>query len=161
MSTLTTIWVCAGVGAGFAVAFAVLAAKTKLASNSFKAKPLLTANETEFLGRLETAIPEFRFHAQVAMGALIEPAIGQKQNAKEFFRMRGMFSQKIVDFVAQSRGTGEIVALIELDDRTHNAEKDAKRDAMTNSAGYRTVRWQSAKKPSIAAIRNELLSPRK
>jgi very-short-patch-repair endonuclease len=46
-----------------------------------------------------------------------------------------MFSQKIVDFVAQRRSDGSIVAIIELDDRTHGSEKDAPRDEMLKSAG--------------------------
>ena len=153
------MWIYALVGALFAIAMVVAAAnKNKSVALRFKAKKLLTANEMEFLGRLEAAVPEFRFHAQVAMGALIEPAVSQKQDAKMFWSLRGMFAQKIVDYVAQDRATGDIVAIIELDDKTHNAEKDAKRDAMTASAGYKTIRWHSAKRPTVAAIRAELLA---
>ena len=47
---------------------------------------------------------------------------------------------EIVDLVAQDRATGAIVALIEVDDATHNAERDCARDEMTRGAGYRTVR---------------------
>ena len=122
----------------------------------FKAKPFLTPNELEFLGRLEAAVPEYRFHAQAAMGALLDPAVSRK-DAKEFFRVRGMISQKIVDFVAQSRRDGSVKAIIELDDRTHDSEKDARRDAMLASAGFQTIRWNSKTKPDIAAIRARLL----
>ncbi len=123
----------------------------------FKAKPFLTANELEFLGRLERAVPEYRFHAQVAMGALLEPAMAKKLNGREYMRARRMFSQKIVDFVAQRRDTGQIVAIIELDDRTHNTEKDAKRDAMLQQAGYRVMRWTSKSKPATAEILDSLV----
>ena len=47
--------------------------------------------------------------------------------------------------------------MIELDDRTHNAGKDAKRDEMLECAGYRTVRWKSKAKPDAEAIRAALL----
>lgn len=124
----------------------------------FKAKPLLTANEMEFLSRLEAAAPELRFSPQVAMGALIEPAV-PRSNRKSYYRLRGMFSQKIVDFVAQRRTDGQIVAIIELDDRTHDAGKDAKRDQMLKSAGYRTIRWNSKAKPDAAGIRAQLFPP--
>lgn len=124
--------------------------------NKFKAKSFVTANELEFLFRLEAAAPELRFHAQVAMGALLDPSIS-RQDTKEFFRLRGMFSQKIVDYVAQSRWDGSIVALIELDDRTHNVEKDEKRDSMLKGAGYRIIRWNSKTKPNKEAIRTELV----
>jgi very-short-patch-repair endonuclease len=160
-SNLITLTAFAGAAAvGFAIFKARIVAKgggSNLESK-FKAKAFLTANELEFLGRLETAAPELRFHAQVSMGALLDPAVSRK-DGKAFFRLRGMFAQKIVDFVAQSRKDGSIVAIIELDDRTHNGEKDVKRDAMLTCAGYRIVRWHSKTKPAISAIRAELISP--
>ena len=159
-TTLITLVVFAGVAvASFAVLKAKIDAKGGASGDlkdRFKAKFMLTANELEFLGRLETAVPELRFHAQVAMGALLDPAVSRKEG-KEFFRLRGMFSQKIVDFVAQNRKDGTIVAIIELDDRTHDGEKDAKRDSMLASAGYRIIRWHSKTKPEVAAIRAELI----
>jgi very-short-patch-repair endonuclease len=73
------------------------------------------------------------------MSALLDPAV-PRSDGKAYYRLRGMFAQKIVDFVAQRRTDGQIVAVIELDDRTQDAEKDAKRDEMLNSAGYRAIR---------------------
>jgi hypothetical protein len=158
MSTAFNLIGLAVIVTGAALGAAAL--KAKLAANTgeaakFKQKLLLSANELEFLARLEAAMPEFRFHAQVSMGALIEPGV-PRTNPKAYFRLRGMFSQKIVDFVAQSRESGSVVAVIELDDRTHDSEKDSKRDAMLASAGYRIIRWQSKTKPDIAKIRAEL-----
>jgi very-short-patch-repair endonuclease len=127
------------------------------AADQFKKKVFLTPNELEFLARLEAAAPELRFHSQVAMGALLDPVVSRQSDAKAFYRLRGAFAQKIVDYVAQRRSDGHIVAIIELDDRTHNSEKDAKRDAMLASAGYKTVRWHSKAKPGASAIRAELL----
>lgn len=126
-------------------------------NNSFKQKLFLTNNEMEFLGRLERAVPEFRFHAQVAMGALVDPKINRKDNGKLYMSLRGKFSQKIVDFVAQEKETGKIIAIIELDDITHNTQKDDSRDSITKQAGYKTIRWQSKKKPTIEEIRMELM----
>lgn len=124
---------------------------------NYKAKPLLSANELEFLSRLESAVPELRFCPQVAMGALLDPAVSKKENPSRHASLRGTFAQKMIDFVAMDRKTGAIVAIIELDDRTHNEEKDAKRDAMLKSAGYKTVRWHSKNKPDAVAIREELI----
>ena len=154
--SMTLLLICL---ASVVVAAFVLAAKgaTGRRTAMFKARPMLTANELEFLGRLERAVPEYRFHAQVSMGALLEPAIAKKLNGREYMRARGMFSQKIVDFVAQRRDNGQIVAIIELDDRTHNAEKDAKRDAMLQQAGYRVMRWTSRSKPATAEILDSLV----
>jgi len=122
-----------------------------------KAKQFMSANELEFLHRLETAVPEYRFHAQVAMGALLEPAVAGRANRRQYASARNMFSQKIVDYVAQRRDTGQIVAIIELDDRTHKPEKDAQRDAMLQQAGYRTVRWDAKNKPGRADILTALV----
>ena len=127
-------------------------------AGQFKAKRLLTANELEFIGRLESAAPELRFHAQVSMGAVLDPAV-PKSDGRAYMSIRGRFAQKIIDFVAQDKKTGDIVAIIELDDRTHNETKDAKRDTMLASAGYRTIRWNSKNKPDAAAIRAMLFPP--
>ena len=72
------------------------------------------------------------------------------------------FSQKIVDFVAQDRATGNIVALIEVDDRTHNPLRDARRDAMTAGAGYATIRIPGSVRPTFHEVRDRvaaLLAP--
>lgn len=124
-----------------------------------KARRFMTPNETEFLQRLETAAPELRFHAQVAMGALLEPLVARKGNSRAWWRVRNAFSQKVIDYVAQRRDTGQIVAVIELDDRTDDAVKDARRDAMLHQAGYRTVRWHSNSKPNRAEILATLMAP--
>ena len=161
MSTASTIAVIAAVGI---VAFALVALKAKIGTGgagtrtAFKRKTFLTSNELEFLGRLEASTPELRFHAQVSMGALLDP-VASRKDGKEYFRARGMFSQKIVDFVAQRKADGSIVAVIELDDRTHDSDRDGRRDAMLSSAGYKVVRWKSKSKPDADAIRAELLPP--
>lgn len=144
------------------LAAAYLAAKKRAADaapeDDYKPKRLLSDNELEFLDRLEQAVPEFRFHAQVAMGAIMEPNASRRDDGKRYFSLRGKFAQKFIDFVAQDRKTGDIAALIELDDKTHSADKDEKRDALTSKAGYRTIRWNSKRKPDIAAIRSALLN---
>ena len=160
MSATSNLMVLVLIAGAAAVGLAF--AKGKLALRGpelkFKSKPLLTSNELEFLARLEGAAPELRFFPQVAMGALIEPAVSRR-DGKAYYLLRGMFSQKIVDFVAQRRSDSQVVAVIELDDRTHNARKDASRDQMLASAGYRIVRWNSKTKPAATSIRAVLLSP--
>lgn len=124
------------------------------------ARPFLTGNEREFLGRLERALPECRVHAQVSMGALMRPSIPQGHDARQRSRhrsIRNTFDRKIVDFVIESRAGGRIIALVELDDRTHDAKKDHRRDRMTAAAGYRTIRWRSRQKPDREEIRRAVL----
>ena len=160
MSTTTDIGTLIAIVAVGFVGLAFLRAKVggnrgMGSSGKFKAKRLLSPNELEFICRLESAAPELRFHAQVSMGAVLDPAV-PRSNGKAYMSIRGMFAQKIIDFVAQDKRTGNIVAIIELDDRTHNGAKDAKRDAMLSSAGYRTIRWNSKSKPDSSTIRFEL-----
>jgi hypothetical protein len=135
-----------------------LASKRKPVAGKVKGRAFLTANELEFLNRLEAAVPEVRFHSQVAMGALLEPAFAKKVDPRAYMSIRGSFSQKVVDFVAQDRGSGAVLAVIELDDRTHHATKDNKRDEMLREGGYKVVRWQSTAKPDAAAIRDALVA---
>ncbi len=49
-----------------------------------------------------------------------------------------------------------MLAVIELDDRTHDGDKDSKRDDMPASAGYRIVCRISKTTPDKATIRAEL-----
>lgn len=114
-------------------------------------KLLLTPPERRFLSILEDALPECRIYVQVAMGALIEPARGLSQ--RDRMRVRGRFSQKIVDYVIEHAANGEIIALVELDDRTHSAAADRSRDAITQAAGYRTVRFHRDRWPHPNAVR--------
>jgi very-short-patch-repair endonuclease len=71
-------------------------------------------------------------------GALLQTE--RDYNRSETLRIRNRFSKKIVDFVIEDRASGAILALVELDDRSHNPLADRLRDAMTASAGYRTIR---------------------
>jgi hypothetical protein len=113
------------------------------------AKNILTANEREFFYRLKRALPDYHIFPQVAFGAILDTPY---DTGRRYYR--GRFSQKIADYVVCERLTMNIIAIVELDDRTHNLAKDRKRDAMLNNAGYRVVRFQSKSKPSESAIAN-------
>jgi hypothetical protein len=113
-------------------------------------KALLTPNETEFFQRLQRALPSYHVFPQVAFAALLTD--DGKLSAKARWSVRAQFDRKIADFVICERGSLQVVALIELDDRTHVASFDRKRDAITNAAGYRTIRFQSKHKPTEAEI---------
>jgi very-short-patch-repair endonuclease len=63
-----------------------------------------------------------------------------------------------VDYVVCTRSC-EVVAVVELDDKTHSRAKDQLRDARLQQAGIRTVRFQSRDKPKVNAIRALVLEP--
>jgi hypothetical protein len=140
---------------GVAVALIVLAFALLFRSRTpwlarIKPKSLLTANETEFFHRLQRALNGYHVFPQVAFGAVLTDD-GQLAS-KARWSVRAKFDRKIVDFVICERGSLKIVALIELDDRTHSASADRERDAITKAAGYQTFRFQSKQKPSEAEI---------
>lgn len=135
--------------AGFMVLMRFLGQRSQGAQEYLK-KPLLTDNEKEFFGRLIEALPDFHVFPQVAMGAILMPAV-PRSDKSNYYRIRGTFSQKMVDFVVCDKAMS-IVVLIELDDRTHVTEKDGKRDAMTSQAGYATLRFSSKNKPTREEI---------
>ncbi|WP_371424532.1 DUF2726 domain-containing protein [Tardiphaga sp.] len=111
------------------------------------AKEFMTKREQAMLAALEHVLPMYRVHAQVAMGALLAAPRrpGQRFNPAD----RNAFSQKIVDFVIVDPTLGKVVALVELDDRSHDRAKDRVRDAMTARAGYKTIRIAGSARPTI------------
>lgn len=120
---------------------------------SYRQKALMSPVEIEFFERLTEALPEHYIFPQVAMGAILKPKV--TSDKKEFHSIRGTFAQKIIDFIVCDKNMN-IVAIVELDDKSHNADKDDKRDAMLNSVGYKTIRWQAGNKPKIEDIAKEI-----
>lgn len=115
------------------------------------ARQFLTEREEAMLAAIEQILPGHRIHAQVSMGALLRAPRrdGRKASAAD----RNSFSQKIVDFVVQDRSSGSVVALIEVDDSSHVARRDQDRDAMTQRAGYTTIRIPARAKPALPDVR--------
>lgn len=117
------------------------------------ARAPLTPNEAEFFARLVAAFPEGFVFPQVSMGALIEPKGGTPKDRLAAFRA---ISQKRVDYVVCDSELA-VVCVVELDDRTHDATADQRRDAVLQSAGIQTMRWQSRCKPASHEVRAALL----
>jgi very-short-patch-repair endonuclease len=100
-------------------------------------RPLMTPREIEFWHLLRRAAGQFHVAPQVAMNALLNADRGLDASRRQ--RTRNQFQSKVVDF-ALVDDSGLVQLLIELDDRSHLADKDATRDRMTRQAGYRTLR---------------------
>jgi hypothetical protein len=113
-------------------------------------KPLLTPNEAEFFHRLQRALPAFLVFPQVSFAGFLTDDGTLSRNAQ--WAVRAKFDRKIADFVICDRKSLAVVALVELDDRTHSAQADLQRDAITRAAGYQTIRYQSRQKPTEAEI---------
>jgi hypothetical protein len=119
----------------------------------YRAKVLMSDNELEFFFRLSKALPEYMIFPQVSLQALLEAASSDKKTA-EADRLR--IAQQRADYVI-CNPAGGVVAVVELDDRTHDRRKDAIRDARLKQAGIKTLRYQSKAKPSLAAIQEDIL----
>ena len=138
-----------------AVAFmAVLkGAKKTGRAGAYRRRKLMTDNEQEFFGRLVVALPDHYVFPQMAMSALIEAASSVKKTAHSD---RLKIAQQRADYVVCDKQC-EVVAVVELDDKTHSRAKDALRDSRLEQAGIRTVRFQSRSKPAVAALRAAVL----
>ena len=117
-------------------------------------RPLLTDNEIEFHERLCAAVPECLVLAQVSMGALLEPDV--PGGSGNWLSIRARFAQKVVDYVVIDADR-QVLALVELDDATHDRRRDAERDAITALAGYVTLRYESRDKPDVETLREDLM----
>ena len=85
--------------------------------------------------------------------ALLEPSSSDKKVAHSD-RLR--IAQQRIDYVVCNKRC-EVVAVVELDDRTHSRAKDKVRDERLAGAGIRTVRFQARQKPAADAIRAAVL----
>lgn len=113
----------------------------------------MSDNEAEFFGRLIVALPECYIFPQVAMTALLEATSTDKKKAHSD-RLR--IAQQRIDYVICDRQC-RVIAVVELDDRTHSRVKDQVRDSRLEQAGVRVVRFQSKTKPSKDELRNAVL----
>lgn len=128
------------------IAYVLVSSKPK--EPAYRKKAVMTPNELEFHARLVRALVGLHVCPQIAMHALIEPTSSHAQTKLRDFRR---VSQKIVDYTIFD-AHWSVVVVIELDDRTHIASRDAIRDSFMDAAGIRTLRYQSRSKPSEAQI---------
>lgn len=108
--------------AGAALVLVLVMGWKRQAKLEVVAKRLMTERERQAIRFIEQSFPSARVHAQVAMAALLQtrPGLAKAQRTA----LRNRFDRKIVDFVVEERATGDVLAIVELDDRTHNDAKD-------------------------------------
>ena len=116
--------------------------------------PFMSQTEINFWGLLVRAAAGYHIFPQVATSALLNI---ESPEPKHFRTVLRAFSTTRIDFVicdAQLR----VVALVELDDVSHDdkKEKDRRRDFITAQAGYKTVRFDCRQWPSVEQIRKRI-----
>jgi very-short-patch-repair endonuclease len=117
-----------------------------------EAKNLLTEREQSLYRNLLDLYPDHKLFVQVALSQLIDVPEGHPERLS----IRNQFSQLVADFVL-CRSNLSVIAVIELDDRSHERPKrqaaDARKNKALADAGIRLVRIPAGKLPSEDALR--------
>ena len=120
----------------------------------FYAKKPLTQSEQILYFRLLNALPEHIVLAQVQLSRLL----GVKKG-NNFQSWNNRINRMSADFVVCSKDSS-IVAVIELDDASHEREDrkaaDAKKNQALNSAGIPILRWQAKMLPDESTIKTSI-----
>jgi len=141
------------------VVLALLKAKAQGAGDDvwpFYAKKPLSQPEQILYFRLVQALPDHIILAQVQLSCLLGIKKGNQNRQGWLNRINRMSA----DFVVCNKDSS-IVAVIELDDATHEREDrqaaDAKKDKALGSAGVQIVRWQAKAIPDLATIQRAFM----
>ena len=122
----------------------------------FYAKKPLSQPEQILYFRLVQALPEHIILAQVQLSRLL--GVKKGNNYQAWFNRINRMS---ADFVVCNKDSS-IVAVIELDDATHQKEDrqaaDAKKDKALASANVRVIRWQAKAIPDVANIKSTFMN---
>jgi hypothetical protein len=114
----------------------------------YRRHTIMTDNEREFYGRLLAACPDCQIWPQVPILALVQP--DAKEGSRAFWTAFRRISNARVDWAIVR--DMDVLAIVELDDRSHDARKDAERDRILRSCGYRVVRFNSSRRPNPRQI---------
>lgn len=116
----------------------------------FNRRSVMTKTEKEFFFILLKSVPDLYIFPQVSFLALLDP-VGQSS--------LGKIQNKRVDFVVYDIKT-DAYCVIELDDKSHNTKqsKDLERDLFFDSAQIRSLRYKTNNKPSLEALREDILN---
>lgn len=135
--------------------FRLLGNRKRYSTKHYQCIPLLTEREQDFFWRLKTAVRDDLVIApQVVFGAFIKvkaTALTDKNHA------RHVVAHNRCDFLLCDKKL-KPVALVEVDDSTHNSgkakAKDRRRDELMKAVGVSVLRYR--KMPEPAQIRKDL-----
>ncbi len=122
------------------------------------AKRLLSHREREFYDALLALYPDHRLFIQVSLSQIVDVP----RDHPERYSIRARFSQLVADFVL-CRQDLTIVAVVELDDRSHEnplrRAADARKTKALSDAGLRLVRIPAGPLPSVGRLREIMEEP--
>ncbi|MGH1470421.1 MAG: DUF2726 domain-containing protein [Cellvibrionaceae bacterium] len=121
--------------------------------------PLFTAAERSFLGVLDQAVSDrYRVFGKVRVADLINPTKGM--NHKDWQIAFNKISSKHFDYVLCSKDKLEVIAVIELDDKSHSTKKAIKRDTLLESAcksaNLKLVRFKATSGYKMHIVRDKI-----
>jgi len=124
--------------------------------NPYISKRPLTQTEITFYHRLVEALPDLVVLAQVQLSSIIKVDLPRRHN--RYYKFFNPISQQSVDFLICTRDF-EIIAAVELDDRSHlRAEaiiRDNKKNKNLAAANLPLIRWHAEKMPEVNDIKKE------
>lgn len=117
--------------------------------------PIMTQHEIVFVQKLVQAVDQYGVHVfpQVSMSAFLKVKPGTDR--KTAARTRNRFAQKRADFVIVDDSM-KILLIVELDDASHNDDKDRARDKLSAAAGIPTIRLRNGRRISIEEIKTAI-----
>lgn len=122
---------------------------------SISIKPLLTHIELEFSKLLEEAIPELKVMYQVAVYQTIKIKVGS-----ENLKIWNKLNRLTFDFVLID-GKSNVMAVIELDDKSHlraaSMKRDQKKDVLIKFLNKPLIRFNTSSMPSVDELRASIL----
>lgn len=125
----------------------------------FAKKTVLSQVEQILYWRLIKALPDHVILAQVQLSQLLGVKSGEN-----YSRWNNRINRMSCDFVVCNKDSS-IIAVIELDDATHQRKDrqaaDAKKDKALNSANVRIVRWQAKSLPDEEIIKSTFANSKK
>ncbi|MBC7787021.1 MAG: DUF2726 domain-containing protein [Methylophilaceae bacterium] len=125
----------------------------------YVSKKPLTRTETIFYHRLVETLPEFIVLAQVQLSSFLKVDRVQTNN-KNFSKWFNPISQQSIDFLICTKDFN-IVAAVELDDKTHlkikAKERDNKKNNNLEAAKVPLIRWHAEDMPKSEEIKQALL----
>ena len=114
-------------------------------------KPLGDAEQVLYW-RLVEALPECVILSQVTFSRFMRPATGGRAPTAHYRVMQNRISGKSLDFLVCLKDF-TVVAAVELDDATHEPDRDAQRDALLRAAGITPLRMSVTDIPTVERLR--------
>jgi very-short-patch-repair endonuclease len=121
----------------------------------FYARKLMSAPEQVLYFKLCRALPECIVLSQVGLSRILGVKKGNK-----FHEWNNRINRMSADFVICAKDAS-VLAVIELDDKSHNRSDrriaDAKKDKALAAAGIKIIRWKVNNVPDEAGIKQTIL----